>query len=373
MRYSSETTCDRRRNRLILNLTRTLKLTIVALAFMTGASLAAAEGDLLDVRDSTTEPVKVIFDTDIGGDIDDVFALALLHVFQDRGVSELLAVTTTNRSPEAPRFVAAINSQFGRPEIPVGIGSVGGRVDDNYLSAITKQTQKFPVPDGFQALDAIQLLRQNLAAAQDKSVVVVQVGFSSNLAALLDSPADAISDLTGDELVAKKVRLLSVMGGGFSLDKSVDSRYYGEICEWNIANDVPAAQKIAREWPSPIVFSGAEVGDRIRMSPVSLKNDYQGRGEILRDAYLAWARTCAPGEGLDHARPTWDLTSVFFVLRPEEGREYFALSDPGRVDFDEKGKTLFTPDAQGTRRVFLIDQGAAIRVREAFVNLCSEP
>ena len=87
----------------MLNLTRTIKLTIAALAFMTVAPLAAAEGDLLDVRDSTTEPIKVIFDTDIGGDIDDVFALALLHVFQDRGVSELLAVTTTNRSPEAPR------------------------------------------------------------------------------------------------------------------------------------------------------------------------------------------------------------------------------------------------------------------------------
>lgn len=358
-------------------LTRSFKsavaASVAALAAMTAPSLFAAEGDLLDVRDSKNDTIKLIFDTDIGGDIDDAFALALFHVFQDRGVSELLAVTTTNRSPEAPRFVAAVNNQFGRPDVPVGLGSVGGRVDDNYLSAITKQTQKFPVPDGFQALDAIQLLRQNLAAAQDKSVVVVQVGFSSNLAALLDSPADAISDLTGDELVAKKVRLLSVMGGGFSLDKSVDSRYYGEICEWNIANDVPAAQKIAREWPSPIVFSGAEVGDRIRMSPVSLKNDYKGRGEILRDAYLAWARSCAPDEGLDHARPTWDLTSVFFVLRPEEGREYFALSDPGRVDFDEKGKTIFTPDAQGTRRVFLIDQGAAIRVREAFVNLCSEP
>lgn len=358
-------------------LTRSFKnavaASVAALAAMTSPSLFAAEGDLLDVRDSKNDTIKLIFDTDIGGDIDDAFALALFHVFQDRGVSELLAVTTTNRSPEAPRFVAAFNNQFGRPDVPVGLGSVGGRVDDNYLSAITKQTQKFPVPDGFQALDAIQLLRQNLAAAQDKSVVVVQVGFSSNLAALLDSPADAISDLTGDELVAKKVRLLSVMGGGFSLDKSVDSRYYGEICEWNIANDVPAAQKIAREWPSPIVFSGAEVGDRIRMSPVSLKNDYKGRGEILRDAYLAWARSCAPDEGLDHARPTWDLTSVFFVLRPEEGREYFDLSAPGRVDFDDKGKTLFIPDARGTRRVFLIDQGAAIRVREAFVNLCAEP
>ncbi len=361
----------------MLYLTRSLKITTAAffavLTCMTVAPFDAAEGELLDVRDSKTDAIKVIFDTDIGGDIDDVFALALLHVFQDRGVSELLAVTTSNRCPEAPRFVAAINNQFGRPDIPVGLGAVGGRVDDNYLSAVTKQTEKYPVPANYQEQDALQLLRKTLAAAQDKSVVIVQVGFSSNLAALLDSPADDISDLSGAELVAKKVRLLSVMGGGFTLDKSVDPQYYGEICEWNIANDVPAALKIARKWPTPILFSGAEVGDRIRLSPVSLKNDYQGRGEILRDAYLAWAQTCAPGEGLDHARPTWDLTSVFFVLRPEEGRDYFTLSEPGRVDFDDKGKTIFTPDPNGTRRAFLIDQAAAIRVREAFVNLCSEP
>ena len=157
---------------------------VAALAAMTAPSLFAAEGDLLDVRDSKNDTIKLIFDTDIGGDIDDAFALALFHVFQDRGVSELLAVTTTNRSPEAPRFVAAVNNQFGRPDIPVGLGSVGGRVDDNYLSPITEQTEKYPVPASYKEQDAVQVLRKALADAQDNSVVIVQVGFSSNLAAL---------------------------------------------------------------------------------------------------------------------------------------------------------------------------------------------
>ena len=55
----------------------------------------SADGDLLDVRDSQDEPVKLIFDTDIGGDIDDAFALALIHRFADRGQCELLGVTLT--------------------------------------------------------------------------------------------------------------------------------------------------------------------------------------------------------------------------------------------------------------------------------------
>ena len=344
---------------------------VAALAAMTAPSLFAAEGDLLDVRDSKNDTIKLIFDTDIGGDIDDAFALALFHVFQDRGVSELLAVTTTNRSPEAPRFVAAVNNQFGRPDIPVGLGSVGGRVDDNYLSPITEQTEKYPVPASYKEQDAVQVLRKALADAQDNSVVIVQVGFSSNLAALLDAPADDISDLTGKELAAKKVRLVSVMGGAFAVDPTAAN--YAEHCEWNIINDIPAAQKLVREWPGKIVFSGFEVGDRIKMSPVNLKNDYKGRNEILHDAFGAWAKACAPNEGFNHRRPTWDLTSVFFVVRPEEGREYFTLSEPGTVDFDEKGKTIFTPDPNGKHQFFLTDEASRIRVLEAFVNLCSEP
>ena len=39
------------------------------------------------------EPVRVIFDTDMGNDIDDALALAVLHAFESRGEAKLLAVT----------------------------------------------------------------------------------------------------------------------------------------------------------------------------------------------------------------------------------------------------------------------------------------
>jgi len=42
------------------------------------------------------KPVKIIFDTDIGNDCDDVMALAVIHALQNRGATELLAVTLTN-------------------------------------------------------------------------------------------------------------------------------------------------------------------------------------------------------------------------------------------------------------------------------------
>jgi inosine-uridine nucleoside N-ribohydrolase len=63
--------------------------------------------------------------------------------------------------------------------------------------------------------DALKLLRRLLAAQPDGSVTLVQVGYFSNFAALLDTPADEISPLKGVELVRRKVKLLSVMAGAF--------------------------------------------------------------------------------------------------------------------------------------------------------------
>ena len=337
----------------------------------------AADGDLLDVRNDPESTIKIIFDTDIGGDIDDAFALALLHRFADRGVCELLGVTLTNEEPAAARFVAAENAAFGRPNIPVGLPRDAGRKTNYYPTGTLEQknpdgSAEYPVPEGFETKDPVALLRELLASAEDASVVVVQVGFSTNLAALLDSPPDAISPLSGKELAAKKVRLLSIMGGAFVFDESANP--YRDHKEWNIKNDVPSAKKVAAEWPTEIVFSGYEVGDRIRMSPVNLKRDYRSpRAKFLRDAYEHWANKCAPQEGLNHRRPTWDLTSVLFVVRPEEGRNYYRLSPYVRVDFDDEGATLCSPDPNAKRRAFIQNEIERARVEEAFVNLCSEP
>ena len=140
----------------------------------------SADGDLLDVRDSQDEPVKLIFDTDIGGDIDDAFALALIHRFADRGQCELLGVTLTTANEQAAKFVAAENAVFGRPEIPIGLPAKG-TVYDSYPTKVLEQknadgTPLYPVPDGYKTEDPVALLRRLLANADDRSVVIAQVG-----------------------------------------------------------------------------------------------------------------------------------------------------------------------------------------------------
>ena len=65
-----------------------------------------------------TPPVKVIFDTDIGNDVDDVMALAELHALETRGDCKLLGVTITKPDDLAGPFVDMLNTFYGRPHIP---------------------------------------------------------------------------------------------------------------------------------------------------------------------------------------------------------------------------------------------------------------
>ena len=70
-----------------------------------------------------------------------------------------------------------------------------------------------PVKNYSQVPDAVTLYRTALAKAEDRSVAVSSIGFVTNIAALLVSPADDISPLSGRDLVAQKVKTIVWMGG----------------------------------------------------------------------------------------------------------------------------------------------------------------
>ena len=127
-----------------------------------------------------TPPVKVIFDTDMYGDIDDALALAMLHALASRGEIELLAVTISTQSQWAARFVHLINTFYGRGEIPIGV--VSGGVTPQML-AESRFGKYLPSPNGihftqYMARDepdatdheeAVKLLRRVLADQPDQS------------------------------------------------------------------------------------------------------------------------------------------------------------------------------------------------------------
>src|ERR1022692_1199780 len=79
----------------------------------------------------------VIFDTDMGNDIDDALALAMLHTLTDRGECELIGVTLTNANPAAVAYVRMINRFYGRGDLPVGAATkeLKDGAGDGYMTA----------------------------------------------------------------------------------------------------------------------------------------------------------------------------------------------------------------------------------------------
>lgn len=308
--------------------------------------------------------VPIIFDTDIGNDIDDTLALGMIHALASRGECELVAVTITKDHPLAARFTAAVNRFYGRGGIPVGEVREGVTRDlGRYLGLAAVRDGadlRYPcdLPDG-PAPEAVGLLRRTLASRPDGSVVIVQVGFFTNLARLLDSPADDASPLAGRDLVARKVRLLSVMAGAFA---PIDGRPHKE---YNVVTDLAPARRLTAEWPTPILWSGFEVGLAMKYPAASLDRDYRYvPHHPLPEAY----RMYLP-QGADN--PTWDLTSVLAVVRPDRG--YYGLSPAGRVTMDAEGVTTFRAEENGRDRYLTVDDRQAARGLECFMQLCSEP
>lgn len=331
----------------------TIFLTLLAIA-----PLAGAEGP---------KPVPLIFDTDMGNDVDDTLALGMIHALESRGHCRLIAVTSTKDHPLSAPFIDAVNTFYHRGDVPVG--AVRGGVTPEkgkylgIIEGVDGDRPRYPhaLKDGAQAPDATAVLRKALAAEADGSVAIAQVGFSSNLARLLDSPADDVSPLRGRDLVSKKVKVLSLMAGAF---KDIEGRKNPHR-EYNVIKDIPAAQKVVSEWPTPLVFSGYEIGIAIPYPAESILRDYgYVRHHPLVESYVVYNPP-------PHNRPTWDLTSVLYAVWPDRG--YFDMSPEGKATVTAEGITHFTPEPGGSHRYLVASKDQVVRVTEAFVQLCSQP
>jgi inosine-uridine nucleoside N-ribohydrolase len=314
------------------------------------------------------EPVSLIFDTDIGNDIDDALALALIHGLENRGECRLLAVTCSKQNKFAASYIDAVNTYYGRGDIPIGRVRNGKTPEPgSYVKRVvetknTDGTPRYPHDLGpeTKTFEAIDLLRKTLASQPDQSVVLVVVGFSTNASRLLASPPDKHSDLPGRELVKKKVRLLSMMACSFATDPKKRPR---TGIEYNVRIDIPEARSVIHNWPTPIVMSPWWLGQSIRYPSISIEHDFARFGpNPVEQGYRLWGK-------MPYDRPTYDLTSVLYAVRPD--RAYFELSKPGRITIHNDGRSTFAVSANGSHRILSATPDQVVRVRELFTLLCS--
>ena len=240
---------------------------------------------------------KVIFDTDIGPDWDDVGATATLHALADRGEAEILAMMVSSGGHSAtwgPPCLDAFNTFYNRPDIPIGVAMDGPSFGSSYNQQIATE---FPQDIGTtNAWNAVELYRKILSEQSDSSVVIITVGFITNLDDLLKSEPDNYSALNGVDLVKKKVIRWVCMGGGFPSSSG----------EFNFNRDPSATQFAVENWPKPVLFSGYEIGAPIL---TGAKLALTSESNPIRRAYeLA-------GGYVGSIRSSWDQTAVLAAIR----------------------------------------------------------
>lgn len=250
--------------------------------------------------------VKIILDTDFGGDADDLGALAMLHHFIDKKECELLAIMSWQLEENAVAGIDAVNQYYKHPDIP--IGSRKGSMH------FTDWNHSKPIADHFRSTlraqdvpDATSLYRSILAKAADQEVIIITVGPLKNIQDLLQSKPDSISALSGLALVHQKVKEFVIMGGQFPSGES----------EWNFNGNMPGVTKyVLDKIKVPVTFSGYEIGLGIKTGEVFNSMDqnsplYIGYKHFSKNA--SWVNESFKGKILDNA--TYDQTAVLYAVR----------------------------------------------------------
>ena len=151
------------------------------------------------------EPVKMILDADFGSSTDDLFALMMLNHYIDEGLVDLQGIVVDREGENNAGVVDIFNTYYGHPYIPVGLERNGVKNPRCFIPyngiCDLKDAQGKPLFkrtfDASKCMDGYKLYRKILAKAEDKSVVIVAIGFATTLSQLMESKADEYSKLAG--------------------------------------------------------------------------------------------------------------------------------------------------------------------------------
>jgi len=297
----------------------------------------------------------VIFDTDMGPDIDDAMALGMIHSYADAGVWKIGAVVLSRQSStgNGVKYIDAVNTYYGRPNIPIGNYKGGHPEDDlgqyDYMVTDTPLAAMYPHnvrPETVR--HGHKVIREVLENADDQQVIIITTGFTSNLSGLLKSPG-------GKDLIRRKVKTLSLAGGEYTgFNGQIDIEY--NLNHWTIHQPTVAHSfNVLRNWPGRIVQSEYSLGYKVLLPSTAVAA--LPENHILRQTYFLKGADAffwhePDGNGSFNMR-SWDMIAVLaaagnagyrlpaITKRGNRGTITPVASTTGGV------KTVFTPDPGG--------------------------
>lgn len=295
--------------------------------------------------DNAVKPVNIILDADFGSSTDDLFALMMLHHYIDQGKADLKGIIVDREGEKNAQLVDVFNNYYGHTDIPIGLERNGvknprcfipysGIVDlkNNQGKPMFKSTiDPKSLPDGYK------LYRQLLSKAEDKSVVVVAIGFVTTIAELFESDADEYSKLNGEDLFAQKVKAVYIQSGRFESGDSLSG--------YNMRAASKQSAIFYDKLPKnvDIIMSPSNIGDMMNYAPADVLVDLSTTiYNPIKSVYTNY--TCDTGQRM------WDTNCLVNAVL---GDKEYNLSPRGWVTFIDKGEEslmLFKKDPNGNAR-----------------------
>ncbi|MGB2624202.1 MAG: nucleoside hydrolase [Candidatus Acidiferrum sp.] len=263
----------------------------------------------------SSTPQKVIIDTDIGDDIDDAFAVALALKSPEL---QILGISTTFGDTEArAKILDRILGEAGRSDIPVLAGTP--------THTTNPMTQRRYGEGGHFAKsshpNSVDFILDQIRRYPGQ-ITLIAIGPLMNVGALIDK----------DPQTFLKLKRVVMMGGSIE-------RGYGDpwsspppppSAEWNIINDIPAAQKL--------FLSGVPLYV-MPLDSTQLKFDEIKRAFLFRQATpLTDALTLLYHEWGQPTPTLFDPMTIVYILNPQ-----ICPVEPMHIVVDNKGFTRREP------------------------------
>ncbi|KAB8263255.1 inosine-uridine preferring nucleoside hydrolase-domain-containing protein, partial [Aspergillus pseudonomiae] len=247
---------------------------------------------------------KLIIDSDLFSDVDDVAALL---VACGHPTATLMGVMINYPSIYSALAASSILGYYSYSDVPVGLKRPFS--NDTFFDAWSYQLGEYaskvaynwrhnasmPWGDASSAWYPVELYRKLLSKADDHSVTIASIGFLDNLSELLSSPSDEYSPLSGHDLVKAKVTELVIMGGAYPC--GYEYNFYG--------NNASATAHVVSTWPGPMTFSGSELGATV-YSGARLTVEGPD-GDPVNAAYRWYT-------GYNMSRSSWDPLTVLYAI-----------------------------------------------------------
>jgi inosine-uridine nucleoside N-ribohydrolase len=316
----------------------------LALAAMMAASVAASQAPKA-LPPPAVNPELVILDTDIGDDIDDAFALALVLRSPEL---RLIGITTTYGDTElraelVDRYLTAI----GRWDLPVATG-VSTPHDNVFTQAV--YASKLKSPDrifispglGFTISKAKHQPKIKHATSADQRICGDATGFllekirahPGQITLIAIGPLFNIqAAIERDPATFRKLKLVVLMGG--SIYRGYDGRdgtHRPPDAEWNVSRD-PEGLRALLASGVPVFMMPLD-STQIHLETPAREAIFAHGSPLTDQLTLLYHQWMAGTEGHPLAPTLFDPVAVAYVIRPE-----LCPATPMRLEVDDKGFT----------------------------------